>query len=313
MTKANNRLLRGDARLLLGELGPGSIDLCYMDPPFNVGASFTARTAPSERRTRNRKDVGPIAYEDRWESIDAFIRFLEGVLGPLREAMSANGVVWVHLDHRAVHEAKVMADRVFGRGAFRGEVIWAPGNGARSKRGPSCTHQTLLVFAATPKAEIVWNADHPSLREPFAATSLKMHFKSVDDSGRRYRDRTIGGKTYRYFADEGRKLGSVWCDLPAMSANTPIRSEGTGYPTQKPETLLERIILLSSHPGALVCDPMCGSGTTLVVAARLGRRFVGFDAGQLAIEISAKRLRECGVEFDSCTRTAAVAHRDRNV
>ncbi|MBI5531240.1 MAG: site-specific DNA-methyltransferase [Deltaproteobacteria bacterium] len=308
-----NRLSHADASTFLSQYS-GSIDLCYMDPPFNLGVSFTARTGPTERRTRNRRDVGPVAYDDRWPSVEAFIEFLQGVFTPLREAMSPHGVVWIHLDHRAVHEAKVAADRIFGRGAFRGEVIWVPGNGARSKKGPSCTHQTLLVYAARPKSELVWNSDHPLLRESFAATSLKMHFQSVDADGRQYRDRAINGKTYRYYADEGRKLGSVWTDLPAMSANTPIRSEGTGYPTQKPEKLLERIILLSSKPGALVCDPMCGSGTTLVVAAKLDRSFVGCDIGELAIEITSKRLHTAGIPFDAdppCTRPADGAHTSR--
>jgi site-specific DNA-methyltransferase (adenine-specific) len=312
-TVAPNRLARADAAMFLSQLS-SCIDLCYMDPPFNVGATFSARTGPTERRSRNRKDVGPIAYDDRWPSVGAFIAFLEGALVALREAMSPNGVVWIHLDHRAVHEAKVAADRIFGHAAFRGEVIWVPGNGARSKRGPSCTHQTLLVFSARPTSELVWNSDHKSLRESFAATSLKMHFQSVDDAGRRYRDRVINGKTYRYYADEGRKLGSVWSDLPAMSANTPIRSEGTGYPTQKPEKLLERIILLSSQPGALVCDPMCGSGTTLAVAAKLGRSFVGCDIGELAIEIASKRLQTAGIAFETdppCTRLADDANTTR--
>lgn len=283
-------LVHGDARKVLCGLPPGSIDLCYMDPPFNVGVSFTARTAPRELRTRNRKGVGPVAYDDRWPSLDAFLEFLRGVFEALLPAMAPDGTIWIHLDHRAVHDTKVVADTVFGRGAFRGEVIWSPGNGSRAKRGPSCTHQTLLVYAARPRAEICWNAEHPSLREPYAATSQRMHFRAVDDQGRRYRDREINGKTYRYYADEGRRIGSVWCDIPAMTANTPIRSEGTGYPTQKPEKLLERIVMLSSNPGDLVCDPMCGSGTTLAVAARLGRRFFGCDKGALAIEIASRRL-----------------------
>lgn len=299
--KLANRLVHDEAHRFLAALPAASVDLCYMDPPFNVGASFTARTNPSELRTRNRRNVGPIAYEDRWESIEQFLAFLEQAFEPLRRAMAPAGTLWIHLDHRAVHEAKVLADRVFGRGAYRGEVVWAPGNGARARRGPSCTHQTLLIFAATPDAEIVWNADDPAVREPYAATSLEMHFRSRDQDGRRFRVRVINGKSYRYYADQGRRIGSVWCDVPAMTANTPIRTEGTGYPTQKPEKLLERIILLSSHPGAVVCDPMCGSGTTLAVAARLDRRFVGCDKGALAVEIAGKRLAGAGVPFETAS------------
>jgi site-specific DNA-methyltransferase (adenine-specific) len=205
--------------------------------------------------------------------------------------------MWLHLDHRAVHEAKVLCDRVFGRAAFLGEIVWAPGNGARgSRRGPGITHQTLLLYAAG--RDFVWNARDPSLREPFAATSLAMHFSRVDGDGRRYRERSIGGRTYRYWADEGRALGSVWTDCPAMVANTPLRREATGYPTQKPLALLDRIVRASSREGARIVDPFCGSGTTLLAAARLARSFTGCDIGELAVETSAQRLRAEGVVFE---------------
>ena len=139
--------------------------------------------------------------------------------------------------------------------------------------------------------------DHPSLREPFSSTSLAMHFKARDADGRAYRDRKIGDKTYRYYADEGRRIGSVWTDIPAMVANTPLLREGTGYPTQKPERLLERIVLAATEPGDIVADLMCGSGTTLAVAARLGRRFAGGDVSELAISVTSERLRRAGVPF----------------
>ena len=196
--------------------------------------------------------------------------------------------MWLHLDQRAVHEAKLVCDRVFGRKRFHGEVIWVPGNGSKSKTGPGMSHQTLLLYAKG--TEPIWNAKDPALRAPFAATSQSMHFKNADDDGRRYRDRIVNGKTYRYYADEGRALGSVWTDCPAMSANTPLRAETTGYPTQKPLKLLDRIVRASSLPGSLVLDPMCGSGTTLVAAHAAGRHFVGNDIGELAVKTSMKRL-----------------------
>jgi len=301
MDARGNLLVHDDAATWLASLAEsarGTVDLAYLDPPFNVGAAFTARMGPSQRRARGQRGAGPVAYHDAWGGLDGFLSFLEGVLSGLRELLSADGTVWLHLDYRSVHEAKGVADRVFGGGTFRSEVIWVPGNGARGRAGPSITHQTLLVYAARPKARIVWNSDHPDLREPYADTSLSMHFRSVDAQGRRYRERVIAGRTYRYYADEGRRLGSVWNDIPAMAANTPIHSEGTGYPTQKPELLLERIVRLSSLEGATVCDPTCGSGTTLAVAARLGRRFLGCDSSPLAIEVASRRLRDAGVPFD---------------
>jgi site-specific DNA-methyltransferase (adenine-specific) len=117
-----------------------------------------------------------------------------------------------------------------------------------------------------------------------------MHFKHTDADGRRFRERHINGKAYRYYAEAGRRLGSVWNDCPAMRANTPLIDETTGYPTQKPESLLERIILAATHQASSVLDPMCGSGTTLAVAEKLSRRWVGIDQSEVAHQVVEKRL-----------------------
>jgi site-specific DNA-methyltransferase (adenine-specific) len=285
-------LVHGDAIHLARHVAAGSAQLAYLDPPFNVGASFGARTRRGGLRAH-----GPVAYEDRWPSIDAYVAWLEPRLAVVRDCLGADGTMWLHLDHRAVHEAKIACDRVFGRRAFLGEIVWVPGNGVRGmRRGPGMTHQMLLLYARG--ADFVWNARDPALREPFATTSLSMHFAQADADGRRYRERTIGGRTYRYYADEGRAIGSVWADCPAMNANTPLRRETTGYPTQKPLKLLDRIVRASSHEGALVVDPFCGSGTTLVAAAALGRRFAGCDVGSLAVETATRRLEAESARFE---------------
>jgi site-specific DNA-methyltransferase (adenine-specific) len=271
----------------------GSVQLAYLDPPFGMGGVFGARL-PGGDGSRAR---GAVAYTDRWPSMEAYLAWLEPRIAAVRDALAPDGTMWLHLDHRAVHEAKVLCDRIYGRTAFLGEVIWATGNGARgARRGPAVTHQTLLLYAAG--REFVWNARDPNLREPFAPTSLAMHFTTKDDEGRWYRERRIAGRTYRYYADEGRAIGSVWTDCPAMSANTPLREETTGYPTQKPLRLLERVVMASSLPGGRVVDPFCGSGTTLAAAARLGRSFTGCDVGDIAIETARRRLQAQGAAFD---------------
>ncbi|WP_434044843.1 MULTISPECIES: DNA-methyltransferase [Sorangium] len=266
-------------------------DLVYLDPPFGVGTTMTARSARGQARGRRRPESGPDAYDDR-ASADALVATLAPRLAAIRDRMAEGATLYLHLDHRAVHDAKVACDRLFGRGAFLGEIIWAPGNGGRGARGFSVTHQTILLYAraASERGQVVYNASDPALREPYAGTSLAMHFKHRDEDGRLYRERILGGKAYRYYADEGRRLGSVWTDIPGMVANTPLRREATGYPTQKPEKLLERIVRASSAPGATVADLMCGSGTTLVAAARLGRRFVGGDRSPLAFATFRERL-----------------------
>lgn len=297
-----NLLTHADAQDVCARL-PAEIrfDLVYLDPPYGVGTTMAARLAPGQARGRKKVESGPDAYEDR-EDADALTAMLVPRLAAIRERMAEGATLYLHLDHRAVHELKVACDRLFGRGAFLGEVIWAPGNGSRgARKGFSVTHQTILMYTrrAEEKCLVVYNAGDPMLRESFAETSLSMHFRNVDEDGRHYRERVVGGKAYRYYADTGRRLGSIWTDIPAMVANTPLRKEGTGYPTQKPERLLERIIRASSREGATVADLMCGSGTTLAVAARLGRRFVGGDRSPLAIEVASKRLMAQGVPFEA--------------
>ena len=285
---AQGALLEGDCLSLVPRLAErdGPFDLAYLDPPFNAGGLRSARQGRGPRAR------GAPAYRDAWGGIDAFLAMLGPRLATLRDSMHLHGSVWLHLDHRTVHEAKVMADRVFGPSHFQGEIIWVPGNGARRRKGPSVTHQTILVYARG--REMTWNAGDLALREPYAETSLRMHFRNRDASGRPYRERCIGDRVYRYYADVGRRVGSVWSDCPAMRANTPLVSETTGYPTQKPESLLERIVRAASRPGHRVLDPMCGSGTTLVVAARLGRDYAGVDASPVACSLAAERLTRAG-------------------
>ncbi|MCA9625571.1 MAG: site-specific DNA-methyltransferase [Myxococcales bacterium] len=300
-----NRLFWADAADLCAA-GDDPFDLVYLDPPYSVGTTMACRESAGQMRGRKQPKSGRHAYDDRSDP-EALVAHLAPRLAALRDRMSDKATLYLHLDYRAVHEAKVAADRIFGRSCFLGEICWAPGNGARGARGFAVTHQTLLLYAKKGRRHVVHHSDHPLLREPYAATSLAMHFTKRDEDGRRYRERRVAGKTYRYYADEGRRLGSVWTDIPAMVANTPLRKEGTGYPTQKPEKLLERILRMSSDPGDHVVDPMCGSGTTLVVAARLDRRFTGGDQSEVAIELTRERLDEAGVAYAFESRAASAS------
>ncbi len=292
-----HRLYRGDMEVVCATL-PETVrlDLVYLDPPYGVGSTMSTRDGVGQARGKKRRGSGRDAYHDGGD-VDALVAMLEGGLRALAPHMAPDGCVYLHLDWRAVHDVKVAADRVFGRSAYCGDVVWTPGNGSRGARGFSVTHQTLLVYAMGGRKKLTFRADHPLLREPYAETSLSMHFKREDEDGRRYRERTVNGKTYRYYADEGRRLGSVWTDISAMRANTPLLDEGTGYPTQKPMKLLERILRASSSEGDTVADFMCGSGTTLAVAAALGRRFVGGDRSDVAIETTRARLDAAGVAY----------------
>ena len=273
-------LYHGDCLDLVPKVG--LFDLIYVDPPFNTGYSHSARSGFGARVD------GDVMYQDSWGGIEGFCSMLEPRLRVLHSALNPNGSLWLHLDFRGIHEAKLLADDIFGKPNFRGEIIWVPGNGARGKKGLSVTHQTILVYSRGD--EFTYNSDDPEVREPYAETSRNMHFKSVDESGRRYRERVINGKAYRYYEDKGRRMGSVWTDCSAMKANTPLNSESTGYPTQKPLKLLDRVVRLGTNPGGRILDPMCGSGTTLVAAQNLGRDWVGIDQNPVAISLAQKRL-----------------------
>lgn len=263
---------------------PESCTLAYLDPPFRVGVKFRAR---GDDGTRAR---GPVAYDDVWPSMDAYCGWLSERAQVLWRCVASNGTLWLHLDHRAVHDMKVVLDRALGAKAFRGEIIWVPGNGGRARTGPNHTHQSLLVYAKSHK--YVWNADDPCMREPYAPTSLRMHFTNKDADGRAFRQRVVNGKTYRYDADQGRALGSVWLDCPSMVANSPLGLETTGYPTQKPLKLLDRIVRVATRPGDTVVDAFSGSGTTLLAAALAGRHAVGFDVGTQSRATCIKRFEE---------------------
>jgi len=260
----------------------GKFDLIYVDPPYNAGGTRGARKEKGDR------SEGVAAYRDAWGGLDGFLDMFRPRLEQMHAALSERGTLWIHLDYRATHDVKIQADEVFGRSGFAGEVIWVPGNGGRKRTGLSVTHQTILIYAR--QKNFIYNIDDPGLREPYAETSLKMHFQNVDDKGRHYRERTINKKTYRYYADEGRRLGSVWNDCPGMRANTPLNKEATGYPTQKPEKLLERIIRASTDKESVVLDPMCGSGTTLAVAKRMGLKYAGCDESPVSLETVTRRL-----------------------
>jgi site-specific DNA-methyltransferase (adenine-specific) len=302
------QVIQGDCLTCLGDVATSGqrFDLIYVDPPFNAGGKRKARLSAGVERAK-----GTLAYSDCFGSVDAFVAMIEPRLAAMRSCLSDRGSLWLHLSHHTVHEVKSAADRVFGRACFQGEIIWLPGNGGRRRTGPSVTHQTILIYSRG--AAMIWNGEDATLREPFAGTSLRMHFKSVDAAGRQYRERVIAGKAYRYYADAGRRIGSVWADCPAMNANTPLSAETTGYPTQKPEALLERIIRAASTPMSAVLDPMCGSGTTLAVATRLGRRALGIDRSPVACEIARARLKAtvAARELTASRKPAGKAQRSR--
>jgi adenine-specific DNA-methyltransferase len=294
-TDWRNRLIWGDKKYVLPSLldeFAGKVNLIYIDPPFDTGADFSFTTSIPESGASLSKEPSVLeqkAYRDIWgRGLDSYLAWFCDTASLLKELLEPNGLMFVHLDDNVVHEAKLVLDELFGREKFRGEIIWQLGTGAKSRKFFSIQHNTLLVYSSGES----WTFDHSALiaREPFAAGSLATHFQRRDETGRQYRVRTVGSKDYKYYADEGRLIGSVWTDISSMTANSPIISESTGYPTQKPEKLLERIVTVCSRPNDLVLDCFCGSGTTAAVSEKLGRRWIVCDLGRFAIHTTRKRL-----------------------
>ena len=296
----SNKLIWGDNKLVLSSLnrGPlrkeieaaGGIKLVYIDPPFDVGYDFSIDIAVgSESVSKDPSVLEQLAYRDTWgKGTDSFAGMISDRLKLIHELLAQDGAVYVHIDYRTSSIVKLLLDEIFGSANFRGWLVWSIGTGAKGRQQWSNQHNDILVYSKGEK--FTFNSDHAEMREPFADLSTSMHFTKTDDSGRKFRERIVNGKSYIYYADEGKMVGSVWTDISSMAANSPILNESVGYPTQKPEKLLERIIAASSDEGDLVADFFAGSGTTLAVAEKMGRKWIGADLGRFAIHTSRKRL-----------------------
>jgi len=259
-------MIQGDCRDVLGT---HKADLIYLDPPYLTGRDFFTRE-------------GVFAYTDKYSSMREYLEFIGPVLRGCSHALRKGAHLWIHLDHRVVHQIKCLADSFLSLRSM-GEVVWETCNANKSERHFGNTHNTLLIYSKGPSKP--FNFTEPSCREPYSDQSLAAHFKLADERGR-YRERVVGGKTYRYHACDGRKIGSIWSDIPSMGANSPWSSESTGYPTQKPLKLLRRIVALSTTEGNDVLDPMCGSGAMLRAAESLGRHAIGYDIGEEAAKLA---------------------------
>ena len=243
-------------------LPAGTIDLIYADPPFFTGKS---RTPVS----------GLHAFPDSWPGgLADYLAFLRPRLEEMRRLLKPTGTLFVHLDWHAVHYVKVLLDELFGYDHFLNEIVWSYRTGGLSRRWFARKHDTILAYARQ-AGRHKFNV----LRDgTFRTDGL-----NFDTDGRPYKN-TRAGRLY--FHPEGPAMTDVW-EVPFLST---VALERTGYPTQKPEALLERIIRAATDEGDLVADFFCGSGTTLAAARRLGRRWLGCDLSAAAVRIARQRL-----------------------
>jgi site-specific DNA-methyltransferase (adenine-specific)/adenine-specific DNA-methyltransferase len=275
-------------RALIADGFAGRFAAVYIDPPFNVGAEFRLPGGSRSRRAAT-------AYSDRWgrgagSAMGAYLSMMLPRLAAVRRLLADDGFLWIHADFRAVHYLRVLADEVFGPEHFDGEVIWRHQVLGAGPAGLSKMHETLLRYRKTFAARL--RTDAPEARIPYGDYILRTAKRDPD--GRWYYERRAvraddKGRNLKTYFDPsaGKPVGDLWGDLPSYQ---PPGDEKWGYPTQKPEALLRRVIALSSPRGGLVGDFFCGSGTTAAAAADLGRRFVGCDASAAAVHVAAKRL-----------------------
>jgi len=269
--QGRNQILAGDNLPLLQALPDESFTLCYMDPPFNTGRTQTRTTTTVSRASDGQRGgFGGQRYDVTVEKLmsydDAFGDYWS-FLGPrLEEAwriLAREGTLYVHLDWREVHYAKVALDLIFGREHFLNEIIWAYDYGGKSKTRWPTKHDTILVYVKDPR-HYVFNSEAID-REPYMAPGL------------------VGPEK----AARGKLPTDVWWHTIV----SPTGKEKTGYATQKPLGILRRIIQASSNPGDWVLDPFGGSGSTAHAAAELGRKFLVMDSHPPALQIMKDRLK----------------------
>jgi site-specific DNA-methyltransferase (adenine-specific) len=266
-----HRIIHADNLAVLAALPDASVELVYIDPPFNTGKCQQRtrlrtvadpgagdRTGFQGKRYRT-IELGRSGWDDRF---DDFLAFIEPRLLEIRRVLGPDGSLFLHLDPREVHYCKVLLDGIFGRECFQNEIIWAYDYGARSKSRWPAKHDNILWYAKDP-ANFVFNYDEID-RIPYLAPAL------------------VGAEK----AERGKTPTDVWWHTIV----SPTGREKTGYPTQKPLGVIERIVRVHSRPGGLVADFFAGSGTTGEAAAKHGRRFLLVDDNPEAVGVMERRL-----------------------
>jgi adenine specific DNA methylase Mod len=269
-----NLLFLGDNKLVMSSLikqgWAGKINLIYIDPPFFTGKDFKVNINIED------EEIKEIAYKDKWSGgIASYLKYMYERLVLMKELLAENGSIYVHLDWHVSHYVKVMMDKIFGYNNFVNEIIWHYGLGSSNRNlGFLRKHDNIYLYAKS--ENFIFNKLRGNV-----TPQMKAKYCHDDDIGKYM---ISYGK--KYYMKGGKPYDDVW-DIPTMSATD---SERLGYSTQKPETLLERIIKVSSNEGDIIADFFCGSGTTLAVAEKLGRRWIGSDLSKYAIQVTRKRL-----------------------
>ena len=269
---APDHLVCDDAQHVVGALADGQLDAIYIDPPFGTGVTRHGRGH---------------TYADRTDDPEAFVAWLLPYLEHSRRALTVTGSLFVHLDYRAVHYVKIALDRLFGRDQFVNEIVWCYAVGGKGRRGFGRKHDTILWYARGTD----WAFYPEAVRVPRRGGS---HMRVVDGIQEKTDRKT--GRIYRYPVAAGKVPEDWWTDVETLNHSD---RERTGWPSQKPERLVERILRAVTGPGNRVADWFAGSGTTAAVAQRLGRGFIAVDREPAAIGVCLTRLTQQGTQLAS--------------
>jgi site-specific DNA-methyltransferase (adenine-specific) len=278
---AQNRLILGDNLSVMLALLPeyeGRIHLIYADPPFFTNRKYPARIGRGEDSRKPDKWKLVEGYHDHWDDIDSYLEFLYQRLSVMFRLLEPNGTLYLHLDWHADAYARLLLDELFGPDHLLNEIIWAYHGPSPIRRAFNRKHDTILAYVKG--QDYTFNVD--AIRAPYHQNTVKT-FNSSPKAG--------FGKVPDL---ERGKVPEDWWYFPVVAR---LHNERTGYPTQKPVTLLERIILASSNPNDIVADFFCGSGTTPFVAAKHGRRFIACDETFHALHTTRARLTDSQSPF----------------
>lgn len=281
---AMQALLAGDAQTGLPSLR-GKVDLIYIDPPFDSKADYrTDVKLPGVNLEQKPTVIEQFAYADTWENgTISYLKMVYTRLIMMKELLSDRGTFYLHIDWHVGPYVKILLDDIFGKENFRNEIVWKYTGSLQPKRDFARKHD--IIYRYCKSDDLTYNPVYV----PYSEGTIN-RFDHEDENGKykiTYRD----GKEYKTYMKEGKPIEDVWIDdiqdIPIIMKNA---KENTGYSTQKPEALLERIIKASSNEGDLVCDFFGGSGTTAAVAERLGRRWITCDIGKPASLVMRKRF-----------------------
>lgn len=274
-----NKLICGNNLDVLATMEKESVDLIYIDPPFFSNKNYEIIWG-DEAEIRS--------FDDRWEGgMNVYIDWMKDRIIELHKILKPAGSFYLHCDWHAGHYLKVMCDEVFGYNNFRNEIIWERSTASGGKAGGNKfvpAHDTIFMYVKSDK----FYFERQYI--PYTKEYVSERFKYTDKDNRRYRLQ-LGDRKQYLDESKGKPVSDIWTDIYPIN---PMAKEKLGYPTQKPEALLERIIKASSNKNDIVCDAFCGCGTALAAAHKLGRRWIGIDISPSAVALIKNRMNIIG-------------------